>query len=189
MNLAFALALRGNRKTQSALRVGVLDLDIFGPSIPTLMGLQNAGEPALNESAYSCRLRSSFHSTPHVEGAILPLTNGLPCMSMGFLLPSPSSSSDNTDTAVVWRGLMVQKAVQQLLFDVDWSMGKGQGYGLDILVVDMPPGTGDVPLTLGQLVRVDGRPSVLCLGRIGLTSPFYYIRCCYCRYATRCCFI
>jgi ATP-binding protein involved in chromosome partitioning len=166
VNLAFALALRGNRKTQSPLRVGVLDLDIFGPSIPTLMGLQNAGEPALNESAYSSRRRSSFNSTSHVEGAILPLTNGLPCMSMGFLLPSPSSSSeDNTDTAVVWRGLMVQKAVQQLLFDVDWSMGKGQGHGLDILVVDMPPGTGDVPLTLGQLVRVDGRPFLLRLGK------------------------
>ena len=192
MNLAFALALRRNRKTQSALRVGVLDLDIFGPSIPTLMGLQNAGEPALNESAYSCQPRSSLHShsTPHVEGAILPLTNGLPCMSMGFLLPSPSSSSeDNTDTAVVWRGLMVQKAVQQLLFDVDWSMGKGQGHGLDILVVDMPPGTGDVPLTLGQLVRVDGRPSVLRLGRVVLTSPFHYIRCCYCGYPTRRCSI
>lgn len=78
-------------------------------------------------------------------------------MSMGFLLPSSSSSSgDNTDTPIVWRGLMVQKAVQQLLFDVDWSMGGGVNAGLDILVVDMPPGTGDVPLTLGQLVNVDG---------------------------------
>ncbi len=65
MNLAFALALRKNRKTQSPLRVGVLDLDIFGPSIPTLMGLQNAGEPALNESAYSCRHLSPFHSSIH----------------------------------------------------------------------------------------------------------------------------
>lgn len=50
---------------------------------------------------------------------------------------------------------MVQKAVQQLLFDVDWTGGKG-GPGLDVLVIDMPPGTGDVPLTLGQLVQVDG---------------------------------
>ena len=49
---------------------------------------------------------------------------------------------------------MVQKAVQQLLFDVDWSNQDGQG--LDVLVIDMPPGTGDVPLTLGQLVKVDG---------------------------------
>lgn len=71
-------------------------------------------------------------------------------MSMGFLIPS-SPDNDKTDTPIVWRGLMVQKAVQQLLFDVDW------GDGLDVLVVDMPPGTGDVPLTLGQLVMVDGK--------------------------------
>lgn len=75
-------------------------------------------------------------------------------MSMGFLIPSTiPGSEDNTDTPIVWRGLMVQKAVQQLLFDVDWSK---DGQGLDVLVVDMPPGTGDVPLTLGQLVKVDG---------------------------------
>lgn len=56
---------------------------------------------------------------------------------------------------------MVQKAVQQLLFDVDWSSQDGQG--LDVLVIDMPPGTGDVPLTLGQLVKVDGakEPSLI----------------------------
>ncbi|KAK0473340.1 ParA/MinD ATPase like-domain-containing protein [Armillaria novae-zelandiae] len=91
VNLAFALGMLPGR-----LRVGILDLDIFGPS--------------------------------------LPVTNhGLATMSMGYLLPK------GVDTAVVWRGLMVQKA------------------GLDVLVVDMPPGTGDVPLTLGQLVNVDGR--------------------------------
>ncbi|KAJ3506389.1 hypothetical protein NLJ89_g6896 [Agrocybe chaxingu] len=135
LNLAFALALRKKQQTQTPLRVGILDLDIFGPSIPTLMGLQNVGEPELTS-----------------KGAILPLTNhGLPCMSMGFLIPS--STGDNTDTPIVWRGLMVQKAIQQLLFDVDWSR---DGQGLDVLVVDMPPGTGDVPLTLGQLVTVDG---------------------------------
>jgi len=143
VNLAFALGMHQHPLSKLRLRVGVLDLDIFGPSIPTLMGLQNSGEPDLTNS-----------------GAILPLINhGLPCMSMGFLIPSTSpptdtsSNSDNTDTPIVWRGLMVQKAVQQLLFDVDWS---GDGQGLDILVVDMPPGTGDVPLTLGQLVVVDG---------------------------------
>lgn len=69
-------------------------------------------------------------------------------MSMGFLLP------DSPDSPVVWRGLMVQKAAQQLLFEVDWSCG--QTGGLDVLVIDLPPGTGDVALTLGQLVRVDG---------------------------------
>jgi len=145
LNLAFALALNGGR--QRRLRVGLLDLDIFGPSIPTLMGLQHMGEPDLTE-----------------QGAIVPLTNhSLPCMSMGFLIPatvgqaSEGEPESNIDTPIVWRGLMVQKAVQQLLFDVDWSRAPGGGgSGLDILVVDMPPGTGDVPLTLGQLVKVDG---------------------------------
>jgi ATP-binding protein involved in chromosome partitioning len=70
-------------------------------------------------------------------------------MSMGFLLPG-------ADAPVTWRGLMVQKAVQQLLFDVDWRGADPHRPGLDILVVDMPPGTGDVPLSLGQLVNVDG---------------------------------
>jgi hypothetical protein len=82
-------------------------------------------------------------------GSLLPLMNhGVPCMSMGFLLPQ------NTDSPVVWRGLMVMKAVQQLLFEVDWRQGDGSG--LDVLVIDMPPGTGDVQLSLGQLVDVDG---------------------------------
>jgi len=73
---------------------------------------------------------------------------------MGFLLPRSPDTNSTNDTPVVWRGLMVQKAVQQLLFDVDWK--DAQGLGLDVLVIDMPPGTGDVPLTLGQLVIVDG---------------------------------
>ncbi|KAA1475454.1 P-loop containing nucleoside triphosphate hydrolase protein [Dentipellis sp. KUC8613] len=140
VNLAFALAMRNG---PTRLRVGVLDLDIFGPSVPKLMGLDRAEEPNLTES-----------------GALIPLVNhGLPCMSMGFLLPHPSSSDSNADVPVVWRGLMVQKAVQQLLFDVDWRLGAGGDsttLGLDVLVIDMPPGTGDVPLTLGQLVNVDG---------------------------------
>ena len=74
-------------------------------------------------------------------------------MSIGFMLPQDKA---NADTAVVWRGLMVQKAAQQLLFDVDWRGGEQGNPGLDVLVVDMPPGTGDVQLTLGQLVKVDG---------------------------------
>ncbi|KAF8066891.1 P-loop containing nucleoside triphosphate hydrolase protein [Lyophyllum atratum] len=139
VNVAFALSGLRDPNTSARLRVGILDLDIFGPSVPTLMGLQNSGEPEL---------------TP--TGALRPLVNhGLPTMSMGYLLPRAADSDSTHDTPVVWRGLMVQKAVQQLLFDVDWSMGQKDG-GLDVLVVDMPPGTGDVPLTLGQLVKVDG---------------------------------
>ena len=75
-------------------------------------------------------------------------------MSMGFLLPR-KEGPEGDDVAIVWRGLMVQKATQQLLFDVDWR--DSGGLELDVLVIDMPPGTGDVPLTLGQLVSVDGR--------------------------------
>ncbi|KAK7062628.1 hypothetical protein VNI00_000116 [Paramarasmius palmivorus] len=121
------------------LRVGILDLDIFGPSIPTLMGLSKATEPDLSSS-----------------GALLPITNHtIPTMSMAYLLPPPSPSNPQEDAPVVWRGLMVQKAVQQLLFQVDWSFG-GSYPPLDILVVDLPPGTGDIPLSVGQLVKVDG---------------------------------
>ncbi|KAH8096856.1 P-loop containing nucleoside triphosphate hydrolase protein [Cristinia sonorae] len=138
VNLAFALAMQRHNLSHQP-RVGILDLDIFGPSTPKLMGLESAEEPRLTEG-----------------GAIIPITNhGLPCMSMGFLLPRSTDSGSNTDTPVVWRGLMVQKAVQQLLFDVDWRE-HDNGTGLDLLVIDMPPGTGDVPLTLGQLVNVDG---------------------------------
>lgn len=87
--------------------------------------------------------------------------HGLPCMSMGFLLPNtapdPSNpASDPADTPVVWRGMMVMKAVQQLLFDVDWRAGTA-GHDLDVLVIDTPPGTGDVTLSLGQLVEIDGK--------------------------------
>jgi len=153
VNLAFSLALLRNSSSSGRLRVGILDLDIFGPSIPTLMGLQKSEEPRLTST-----------------GAIIPLVNhGLPTMSMGFLLPRPPGAASNSDTPIVWRGLMVQKVVQQLLFDVDWSGGEG-GPGLDVLVVDMPPGTGDVPLTLGQLVTVDGAVIVSTPQDVALTD-------------------
>ncbi|SCV68327.1 BQ2448_448 [Microbotryum intermedium] len=136
-------SVAGNR-----LRVGLLDLDIFGPSIPKLMGLEGIGEPLLTEDNRLAPMRA----------------HGIPCMSMGFLLPNSSSATPDpedpdadhgADTPVVWRGMMVMKAVQQLLFDVDWRAGTG-GHELDVLVVDTPPGTGDVTLSLGQLVQVDG---------------------------------
>ncbi|KIJ60724.1 hypothetical protein HYDPIDRAFT_138651 [Hydnomerulius pinastri MD-312] len=139
VNLAFSLAMQKTSSLGRRLRVGILDLDIFGPSVPTLMGLQHTDEPSLTSS-----------------GALLPIINhGMPTMSMGYLLPKSTESASREDAAVVWRGLMVQKAVQQLLFDVDWRDGEN-GPRLDVLVIDMPPGTGDVPLTLGQLVVVDG---------------------------------
>ncbi|THH06602.1 hypothetical protein EW145_g3973 [Phellinidium pouzarii] len=147
VNLAVGLALQEDASCRRP-RVGLLDLDLFGPSIPKLMGLDNCNEPELTTSS-----------------ALIPLKNhGILCMSMGFLLPQTKASSTSQpsrdDTAVVWRGLMVQKAIQQLLFDVDWLDNAGRteipGPELDVLVIDMPPGTGDVPLTVGQLVNVDG---------------------------------
>lgn len=80
---------------------------------------------------------------------------------MGFLLSNTPETKNDVDTAVVWRGMMVMKAVQQLLFDVDWTASRSGPRGaddgeLDVLVIDTPPGTGDVALSLGQLVLVDG---------------------------------
>ncbi|KAI8878429.1 P-loop containing nucleoside triphosphate hydrolase protein [Backusella circina FSU 941] len=114
-----ALAAAGMKR-----KVGILDADIFGPSIPKLMNLK--GEPDLTEQG----------------DRLIPLVNyGVKCMSMGFLV--------DPDAPVVWRGLMVMKALQQLLHQVEWE-------NLDLLVIDMPPGTGDVQLTISQQVEVDG---------------------------------
>ncbi|KFA54812.1 hypothetical protein S40293_00715 [Stachybotrys chartarum IBT 40293] len=105
------------------LRSGILDTDIFGPSIPTLFNL--SGEPRLSS-----------------HNQLVPLTNyGVKTMSMGYLV--------GEDAPVVWRGPMVMKAIQQLLHEVDWG-------GLDILVLDLPPGTGDTQLTITQQVVLDG---------------------------------
>ncbi|THX10096.1 P-loop containing nucleoside triphosphate hydrolase protein [Aureobasidium pullulans] len=117
VNLALAFA-------RSGLRSGVLDTDIFGPSIPTLLDLEG-NEPRLS-----------------ANNQLIPLTNyGLKSMSMGYLVPETS--------AIVWRGLMVMKALQQLLHEVEWD-------GLDVLVLDLPPGTGDVQLTITQQIELDG---------------------------------
>ncbi|KAI9800903.1 MAG: hypothetical protein M1833_003040 [Piccolia ochrophora] len=116
VNLALAFARRG-------LRAGILDTDIFGPSIPSLLNL--TGEPRLSS-----------------DNRLLPLANyGVKSMSMGYLV--------GADAPVVWRGLMVTKALQQLLHEVVWG-------GLDVLVLDLPPGTGDVQLTITQQVELDG---------------------------------
>ena len=126
--LAVNLALSFSRH---GLRTGLLDTDIFGPSVPTLLGLSDAGEPKVTE-----------------RNMLVPLTSyGLKSMSMGYLLPSEAAP-------VAWRGLMVMKALQQLLHEVDWGLPAPAG--LDVLVLDLPPGTGDVQLTIGQQVELDG---------------------------------
>jgi ATP-binding protein involved in chromosome partitioning len=117
VNLAIALSRLG-------AKVGLLDADIYGPSIPIMLGLKHA-RPTLN-----------------AQERIAPLSRyGLSVMSMGFMLKE--------DQAVAWRGPMLGKALQQFIEDVDWGT-------LDYVIVDMPPGTGDVQLSLAQLLPVAG---------------------------------
>jgi ATP-binding protein involved in chromosome partitioning len=117
-NLAVALKKLG-------YRVGLLDADIYGPSIPTILGLKNAVV------------------TVNDNKMIVPVEReGMKVLSIGLMLPSE-------DTPVIWRGALLMKAVQQFLFEVDWGE-------LDYLVVDLPPGTGDVQLTIAQNIVVDG---------------------------------
>jgi ATP-binding protein involved in chromosome partitioning len=116
-NLAMALSRAG-------WRTGLLDADIYGPSIPTMLGV--SGRPV------------------SVDGkSIEPLARfGIKLMSIGFLLEDPKA-------AVIWRGPMLHGALQQFMKDVTWGE-------LDFLVMDLPPGTGDVALTLSQKVKVTG---------------------------------
>jgi len=116
VNLALGLKANG-------LRVGILDADIYGPSMPRMLGI--TGKPQSR------------------DGRILdPMQNhGIKCMSMGFLVPE--------DTPMIWRGPMVMSALNQMLRDVAWGE-------LDILVVDLPPGTGDAQLTMAQQVPLSG---------------------------------
>ncbi|SEM64354.1 Mrp/NBP35 family ATP-binding protein [Bradyrhizobium sp. OK095] len=116
LNLALGLRDLG-------LKVGLLDADIYGPSVPRLTGL---------------------HEKPELDGErkMIPLKRfGLAIMSIGFLVEE--------ETAMIWRGPMVMSAVTQMLRDVAWGT-------LDVLVVDMPPGTGDAQLTLAQNVPLKG---------------------------------
>lgn len=126
---------------QKGRRIGILDTDIFGPSIPRLLSL--SGEPHTNE-----RMHTEENWVDVVENRLIPLANfGVKAMSMGFLVPP--------ENAIVWRGLMVMKVLQQLLHEVEWG-------GLDILVIDMPPGTGDTQLTITQQIFLDGTyPSLI----------------------------
>ena len=115
VNLALALRADG-------ARVGVLDADIYGPSMPRMLGV--SGNPQTRENR------------------ILPQrAHGLQVMSIGFMVEE--------DTPMIWRGPMVTSALQQLLTETNWQ-------GLDYLIVDLPPGTGDIQLTLAQKVPVSG---------------------------------
>lgn len=116
LNLALGLRDLG-------LKVGLLDADIYGPSVPRLTGLHT--KPELNDARKMIPLRRF----------------GVAIMSIGFLVEE--------ETAMIWRGPMVMSAVTQMLRDVEWGE-------LDVLVVDMPPGTGDAQLTLAQNVPLKG---------------------------------
>lgn len=119
VNLATALARRG-------LSVGILDADVYGPSLPTMLGL--SGQPA------------------YEDGAIVPhVAHGLKAMSVGLL-------TQRTD-AMIWRGPMASQAITQMLTQTRWGTEAGP---LDVLVVDLPPGTGDVQLTVIQKTPLDG---------------------------------
>ncbi len=122
VNLALALI-------QEGATAGLLDADIYGPSIPIMCSVKEGEKPRIGEG-----------------NRILPLNRfGMPLMSMGFLMGSGD--------AVVWRGPMLAKMLQQFLEQVEW--GK-----LDYLIVDLPPGTGDVHLTLAQLIPLSGAVAV-----------------------------
>jgi ATP-binding protein involved in chromosome partitioning len=119
-NLAVALAQRG-------AQVGLLDADIYGPSIPILMGLEDA-RPKVREIA----------GKPH----LMPIPKyGVQVMSLGFLVPAGQ--------ATPWRGPMASNTLRQLLTETAWPE-------LDYLIVDMPPGTGDIQLTMAQQFRPHG---------------------------------
>ncbi len=116
VNLAVALASLGKR-------VGILDADVYGPSLPRMLGVSDKPKPVANKK-------------------IEPLdAHGVKVMSMGFMVPE--------DTAMVWRGPMVIGALEQMMREVEWGT-------LDVLIVDMPPGTGDAQLTMAQRVPLAG---------------------------------
>ena len=116
VNIATAMAAQN-------VRVGLLDCDIYGPSIPRMLNL--SGQPEMVG-----------------ERTLRPMANyGIKCMSIGFLVAE--------DTAMIWRGPMVMQALEQMMRDVDWGE-------LDVLLCDLPPGTGDAQLTMAQRVPLTG---------------------------------
>lgn len=119
-NLALALAHQG-------AKVGLLDADIYGPSVPTLFGCQNEVPASKEENGKSI---------------MIPIEKyGIKLLSIGFMVKQ--------DQAVVWRGPMISSAMRQFVNDVEWGE-------LDYLIIDLPPGTGDIHLTMAQIVPVTG---------------------------------
>lgn len=115
-NLAISLA-------QAGAKVGLMDADAYGPSIPTMMGIQENPK-----------------TSP--ERKLIPLVrHDIKLMSIGFMVPE--------EQAMIWRGPMLHSAIRQFLSDVDWGE-------LDYLIIDLPPGTGDVALTLSQAIPLTG---------------------------------
>lgn len=116
VNLALAFAQKG-------LRTAILDADIYGPSLPLMLGIKEKPDSPDGKT-------------------LLPIEKyGLKCMSIGFMVPA--------DTPMIWRGPMVMGALEQMMGDVKWG-------DLDVLIVDMPPGTGDAQLTMAQRVALTG---------------------------------
>ena len=131
VNLAVATA-------QAGLRVGILDADIYGPSVPKMLGLSDLGYPEVEDAEGGGARRM-----------IPRFAHGIECNSMGFLV--------EPGEAAIWRGPMVMKALGQLLDGTAWGTAWGGGDGgLDVLYVDLPPGTGDVQLTLAQRYGLHG---------------------------------
>lgn len=120
--LAHALSAQG-------LKVGILDADIYGPSIPRMLGLRDHGQPQLTEE----------------KQMIPPEAYGIRCNSMGFLM--------GVNEAAVWRGPMITKALNQLARLTQWAPEKDM---LDLLLIDLPPGTGDIHLSMIQQIPLDG---------------------------------
>ncbi|MEM1009326.1 MAG: Mrp/NBP35 family ATP-binding protein, partial [Myxococcota bacterium] len=143
VNLAAALALTG-------ADTGLLDADIYGPSVPIMLGLDGQGQPEVQK----------------VDGQqqIIPMqAHGLETISMGFFVPP--------DVAMAWRGPMVHSALMQFIKEVQWNP-------LDYMVIDLPPGTGDVQMTLGQKLDVSGSvivttPQIVALADVIRAKAFF----------------
>jgi ATP-binding protein involved in chromosome partitioning len=121
VNLSIALSKKG-------LQVGLLDADVYGPSIPIMLGLR--------------RLAPREIKNHEGKSKVLPFTKfGIKSMSIGFFIEEAKS--------ILWRGPMLHNALQKMLDDIEWG-------DLDVLIIDLPPGTGDVPISLSKLLKIDG---------------------------------